>query len=191
VRPEKIPRLAHLQAGSYLIETEVVMFGEIALVLSLALTGEAPAAEAKAPAKAEAAAPKADAKKEAQPKKEAKKAEKEPVFKLTSAEKNLLDMTNKERVARGLPPFEIDVTLVESAREHANWMATRRIMQHTWKPVGENIAQGQADSASAIRTWMNSPPHRANMLSRGWTKVGAAGYTSPEGRIYWCLQFLR
>lgn len=167
------------------------MLGEIALVLSLALAGDEPAAKAKAPAKAEAAAPKADAKKEAQPNKAAENAEKEPVFKLTAAEQNLLDMTNKERVARGLPPFEIDESLVQSARDHANWMASRRIMQHTRKPVGENIAQGQATSDSAIRTWMNSPPHRANMLSRGWTKIGAAGYTSPEGRIYWCLQFLR
>lgn len=167
------------------------MLGEIALVMSLALAGDAPAAEAKAPAKAEAAAPKAAAKPKAQPKKDEEKTEKEPVFKLTAAEQNLLDMTNKERVARGLPPFEIDTSLVQSARDHANWMASRRIMQHTWKAVGENIAQGQPDSASAIRTWMNSPPHRANMLSRGWTKIGAAGYTSPEGRIYWCLQFLR
>ena len=66
-----------------------------------------------------------------------------------------------------------------------------RVMRHTSKPVGENIAQGQANSTSAVNTWMNSPPHRANILSRSWNRVGAAAYTSPEGRIYWCLQFLR
>jgi len=114
-----------------------------------------------------------------------------PKFELTGAEHNMLKLTNQERVARGLPPYEIDESLVESARQHANWMASKRTMRHTSKPVGENIAMGQADSNSAVRTWMNSPPHRANILSRGWNRIGAAAYTSPEGRIYWCLQFLK
>lgn len=112
-------------------------------------------------------------------------------FSLIAVEENILEKTNKERTSRGLPPLEIDEKLVESARQHASWMASRRIMQHTSKPVGENIAMGQQDSTQAVRTWMNSPPHRANILSRTWSRVGAAAYTSPEGRIYWCLQFLK
>lgn len=114
-----------------------------------------------------------------------------PEFSLITVEENILELTNKERTSRGLPPLVIDESLVKSAREHANWMASRRTMQHTRKPVGENIAMGQADSTQAVRTWMNSPPHRANILSRAWNRVGAAAYTSPEGRIYWCLQFLK
>jgi uncharacterized protein YkwD len=114
-----------------------------------------------------------------------------PEFSLIAVEENILELTNKERTSRGLPPLKIDESLVKSAREHANWMASRRIMQHTRKPVGENIATGQTDSTQAVRTWMNSPPHRANILSRSWNRVGAAAYTSPEGRIYWCLQFLK
>lgn len=112
-------------------------------------------------------------------------------FSLIAVEENILEKTNKERTSRGLPPLEIDESLVESARQHAAWMASRRILQHTRKPVGENIATGQADSTQAVRTWMNSSPHRANILSRTWSRVGAAAYTSPEGRIYWCLQFLK
>lgn len=114
-----------------------------------------------------------------------------PKFELTGAEQNVLKLTNQERVARGLPPLQIDESLVQSARQHANWMASRRILQHTSKPVGENIAMGQNDSNEAVRSWMNSPGHRANILSRSWNRIGAAAYTSPEGRIYWCLQFLR
>ena len=112
-------------------------------------------------------------------------------FSLTEVEADVLKLANKERENRGLPPLEIDPELVEWAREHANWMASTRTLRHTSKPVGENIATGQADSESAVRTWMNSPPHRANILGRAWSKIGAAAYTSPEGRIYWCLQFLR
>lgn len=114
----------------------------------------------------------------------------ENVFELTSTETTVLEMTNNERVRRGLKPLVIDPTLVESARQHANWMASTHRMQHTSKPVGENIAMGQNTCTSVMTTWMNSSGHRANILG-GWNRVGAAAYTSPSGRIYWCLQFLR
>lgn len=114
----------------------------------------------------------------------------ENVFELTSTENIVLEMTNKERVSRGLKPLVIDPSLVESARQHANWMASTHRMQHTSKPVGENIAMGQNTCTSVMNTWMNSSGHRANILG-GWNRVGAAAYTSPSGRIYWCLQFLR
>jgi uncharacterized protein YkwD len=114
----------------------------------------------------------------------------ENVFELTSTENIVLEMTNKERVSRGLKPLVIDPSLVESARQHANWMASTHRMQHTSKPVGENIAMGQNTCTSVMSTWMNSSGHRANILG-GWNRVGAAAYTSPSGRIYWCLQFLR
>jgi len=144
------------------------MLKELALVLAMSFAGETTEAE-----------------------KPATSPEAKPEFTLISVEQNILELTNKERTSRGLPPLKIDVSLVQSARQHATWMASRRVMQHTNKPVGENIAMGQANSTQAVRSWMNSPPHRANILSRSWNRVGAAAYTSPEGRIYWCLQFLR
>jgi uncharacterized protein YkwD len=114
----------------------------------------------------------------------------ENVLELTSTETTVLEMTNNERVRRGLKPLVIDPSLVESARQHANWMAATHRMQHTSKPVGENIAMGQNTCTSVMSTWMNSSGHRANILG-GWNRVGAAAYTSPSGRVYWCLQFLR
>lgn len=127
-----------------------------------------------------------------EPAKEAPKAEaaQENVLQLTSTETTVLEMTNNERVRRGLKPLVIDPSLVESARQHANWMASTHRMQHTSKPVGENIAMGQNTVTSVMNTWMNSSGHRANILG-GWNRVGAAAYTSPSGRVYWCLQFLR
>jgi len=113
------------------------------------------------------------------------------VVTLTGAEQNVLEKTNVQRVANGLAPLAFDSSLIESARQHASWMASARTLRHTSKPVGENIATGQSNSSEAVRTWMNSPPHRANILSRSWSRIGAAAYTSPEGRIYWCLQFLK
>jgi uncharacterized protein YkwD len=109
---------------------------------------------------------------------------------LTNAEANMLQNVNRERVARGLNALEIDWDLQKGTRRHAEWMASYRIMQHA-SGYQENIAQGQPDSGSAHRTWMNSPPHRGNILSRGVTKLGVSGYTSPEGRHYWCLRVSR
>lgn len=137
--------------------------------------GEEPAKEAAAPTAPAAATP---------------AAAQENVFELTSTENIVLEMTNNERVRRGMKPLVIDPSLVESARQHANWMASTHRMQHTSKPVGENIAMGQNTCTSVMNTWMNSSGHRANILG-GWNRVGAAAYTSPSGRIYWCLQFLR
>lgn len=139
------------------------MFGNIVLMMALGLAGDMPTEE-----KQEDAA-----------------------LTLTATEAAVLEQTNAQRVQRGLPPLVIDPSLVESARQHANWMASTRVMRHTSKPVGENIAMGQNTVQSVVRTWMNSSGHRANILSRGWTRVGAAAYTTPEGRIYWCLQFLK
>lgn len=118
------------------------------------------------------------------------KPEEQAEFQLTETEQTVLEMANKERTSRGLKPLVVDPSLVESAREHANWMASNRVMQHTWKPVGENIAMGQNTCTSVMNTWMNSSGHRANILG-GWNRIGAAAYTTPSGRIYWCLQFLR
>ncbi len=112
---------------------------------------------------------------------------------LTDAENNLLTFVNKERARHGLPALKAAETLVISTRRHANWMASNRIMRHvTGLAVGEIIAQGQATSADALRTWLNSPPHRGHVLSRSWTCCGVAGYRSlVTGRVYWCMQFTK
>ena len=64
-------------------------------------------------------------------------------------------------------------------------------LSHTSQPVAENIAMGQTNSSEAVRSWMNSPGHRANMLNPGYSRVGAAAYRTRRGAIYWCVQFLR
>jgi uncharacterized protein YkwD len=41
--------------------------------------------------------------------------------------------------------------------------------------VGENIFWGSGSLGTptgAVNAWLNSPPHRANLLSRGWRDVG-------------------
>lgn len=40
--------------------------------------------------------------------------------------------------------------------------------------AGENIAQGQVSDADAMQDLLNSPTHRANILSQNYTEVGVA-----------------
>jgi uncharacterized protein YkwD len=66
------------------------------------------------------------------------------------------------------------------------------------RAFGENLAWGQAELGSPVSTlgmWLNSPGHRANLLSRSWRDVGIA---TLQGRIFgrdgvtlWVTQFGR
>jgi uncharacterized protein YkwD len=106
-------------------------------------------------------------------------------------EARVIERTNSHRAHHGLPPLSVDPILVRSARRHAAWMTNSRSMTHTSQAVGENIAMGQHSSGEVLTAWMNSSGHRANILNPGYTRIGVAAYTTPEGTIYWCQQFLR
>ncbi|MBN1591087.1 MAG: CAP domain-containing protein [Pirellulales bacterium] len=112
-------------------------------------------------------------------------------FELLQIEKNIVTYTNEQRKRYGLAPLEIDQELVASARDHAIWMTRNRTLQHTRRPVAENIAMGYPSSQSVVRGWMNSSGHRANILNRGYRRIGVAAYRTASGTIYWCQQFRR
>ena len=110
---------------------------------------------------------------------------------LLPIEENIVKYTNSERAKYGLSALQIDRELMKSARQHASWMANNRRLVHARRSVAENIAMGQPHSRSAVRDWMNSSGHRANILNRGHRRIGAAAYRTPGGTIYWCQQFRR
>jgi hypothetical protein len=80
------------------------------------------------------------------------------------------------------------------AQQHANDMARRNkldhagFMQHRGPAgaVAENVAMGCATEACARRMWMQSPPHRANMMLGGCQAVASA--VSASGRRYWAME---
>lgn len=109
-------------------------------------------------------------------------------FQLYPAEQQVIDQTNGERARYGRAPLTMDPRLMESARRHCIWMVQRRSLQHGNGGRAENIAMGQGSASQAVRDWMNSSGHRANILG-GYSRIGVAGYTTPEGTIYWCQQF--
>lgn len=65
--------------------------------------------------------------------------------------------------------------------------------------IGENIAWGSGVAGSARTTfqnWLNSPPHRENLLARGWRDEGVNFVRAPSlfgapNVVVWVLQFGR
>jgi uncharacterized protein YkwD len=120
----------------------------------------------------------------------ASKPSEDPKESLIDVEKQIVEQTNAQRARYGLPPLAVDRNLIQTARSHAAWMTNNRTLQHTTKPVGENIAMGQRSTDEAVGAWMASPGHRANILNNSYKRIGVAAYRTPDGTIYWCQQFL-
>ena len=110
---------------------------------------------------------------------------------LLPIEVNVISYTNAERAKYKLPPLEVDKDLMQSARDHCSWMTWNRIFTHNRRAVAENIAMGQANSNEAVRAWMNSSGHRANILNPNHRKIGVGAFRTENGTIYWCQQFRR
>jgi uncharacterized protein YkwD len=64
-------------------------------------------------------------------------------------------------------------------------------VQYSVRAAGENIAEGQRSAEEAVSTWMDSSQHRANMLSRDYTEMGAAVAAARNGRLYFVQVFGR
>jgi len=156
----------------------VVLFG-----LSISVAGEQPAAPVTSAEQGDEQAPSPEALERAELDVDG--------VKLRAIEANIVSYTNQQRVQYGLPPLEVDAELMETAREHAQWMTRNRSMTHTWRPVAENIAMGQRHSSDAVRAWMNSSGHRANILNAAHRRIGVAAFRTESGTIFWCQQFRR
>jgi uncharacterized protein YkwD len=117
----------------------------------------------------------------------------------------LIELHNRERAKEGLPPLKPNPQLEQAARRHARDMAARDKMSHTggdgssptdrikaagyhFRTLGENVAEGQRTPEEAVKVWMNSPPHRKNILGE-FSEIGAAVAESEDGKPYWCVDF--
>jgi uncharacterized protein YkwD len=118
-----------------------------------------------------------------------------------------LCLLNAQRARHGLGALRLNDDLSTAARRHSRAMVDKRFFSHTspdgttfldrikatgylsgagsWN-VGENIAYGSGSLStprSISRAWMNSPGHRANILSSVFRSIGigiASG--TPVGR---------
>lgn len=94
---------------------------------------------------------------------------------------------NAARAQHGLRALRVDGALVRAARRHTSDMLRRNYFSHgnfavrvrtfhARGPIfGENLAWGTGGYATAqsiVARWLASPPHRANLLRRGFTRIG-------------------
>jgi uncharacterized protein YkwD len=107
-----------------------------------------------------------------------------------------LCLVNQERTKRGLAPLRSNRRLAQAAAAHARDMVARSYFAHDTKgggsfvdrikstgyvapngfpSLGEDLAWGSGPLGSAraiVRSWMNSPGHRANILHRRFREAG-------------------
>ncbi|HVJ67737.1 MAG TPA: CAP domain-containing protein, partial [Caulifigura sp.] len=121
----------------------------------------------------------------------------------SDVESLLLKLTNAEREKAQVPALSMSPLLLKAARQHSENMAKQHKLEHqldgknasdrlndlsyTWRACGENIALGPRTPADAIRSWMESPGHRANLLSADFTQIGVALQADANGETYWTM----
>jgi len=109
---------------------------------------------------------------------------------LSSNELKLFNLLNQERAKAGQPKLQWDYHLAEAARAHAQLLANRRALSHQFlgeAALGERIGAtslrfnaaaenvGEGDAVEKIHQGlMNSPEHRANILSPKYNAIGLA-----------------
>jgi hypothetical protein len=108
-------------------------------------------------------------------------------------------LTNQDRTNQGLQPLRWDPALARAAAAHADQMKDAKTLSHQYpgepdvkaraaqagarfEAIAENIAMGP--SAEAIeKQWMNSVPHRTNILDPQMNAIGIA-VLEREGYLY-------
>lgn len=113
-------------------------------------------------------------------------------------------MISQYRQNNGLGTVEVDPELMRLAESQSNAMADKNKLDHDVRaPLAkrltgagydavvavENVSAGYHTLAEAFSGWRDSPPHRANMLKTGVTKIGIAASYAPNTKykVFWTM----
>lgn len=113
-------------------------------------------------------------------------------------------MISGYRRNNGLGPVTLDAALMRAAEVQSKAMARnnkfehnaggefRDRIQHSGFDAAvavENIGAGYHTLAEAFSGWRDSPPHRANMLRAGVTRIGISAVYAPNSKykVFWTL----
>jgi len=113
-------------------------------------------------------------------------------------------MISGYRANNGLGAVEMDPALMAMAKERSQAMAQhdkldraagpdfkRKLARAGFDAKGavENVSAGYHTLAEAFSGWRDSPPHRANMLKAGVTRLGIAAVYAPQSKykVFWTL----
>lgn len=112
---------------------------------------------------------------------------------------------NSIRHANGLPRLQPAYSLFVSAKRYSHRMMSSDYFGHMsqipvasrWRTAGETLAWHRGWRLSprgTVRQWMASPPHRAVLLSRMFTRIGVGSTRGRYGRTpstMWVAHFGR
>src|SRR5271156_1121031 len=122
-----------------------------------------------------------------------------PALAQESAEQQVMDLANQDRAQQGLAPLKWDPALAQAAADHAQLMAQQPALSHQYpgepdlvtrggaagahfRSIAENVALAPSPQALE-KEWMNSPPHRANILNPAMNTIGI-GLVKKGGNYY-------
>jgi hypothetical protein len=111
----------------------------------------------------------------------------------------ILALTNQDRAEHGLKPLTWDPALAAAAEMHTRRMASEKSLSHQYpgetdpaaraaragahfQAIAENTAMGPS-TASIEKEWMNSTPHRTNILDPQMNAIGI-GVVERGGYVY-------
>ena len=113
-------------------------------------------------------------------------------------------MISQYRQNNGLGSVAVDPDLMKLAEAQSGAMAAQNKLDHDVRaPLAkrlsgggypatvavENVSAGYHTLAEAFSGWRDSPPHKANMLKSGVTKLGIAASYAPNTKykVFWTL----
>jgi uncharacterized protein YkwD len=132
--------------------------------------------------------------------------------KMAAAENTVFALINQKRAEKGLSVLVWSDELATVARLHSQNMAEFKFFGHRglddkmvsdraddcrlgrWRAIGENIAynRGYQDPLTrAVDLWLDSPPHRHNMMDSNWKQSAVGVAVADDGSYYFTQVFLK
>jgi len=127
---------------------------------------------------------------------------------LNALEDEIVRLVNVQRSYHGLGPLLQNWQASRVARYKSEDMILKNYFAHISPTYGspfvmmesfglkfsaaaENIAYGQTSAKAVIDSWMNSPGHKANILSKSFTHIGVGAAKKANGTLYFTQLFLK
>ncbi|NEQ25833.1 MAG: CAP domain-containing protein [Microcoleus sp. SIO2G3] len=123
----------------------------------------------------------------------------------------VLQLTNSFRRQNHLKPLRLNDRLTAAAQQHSQDMALQDFFAHEGRngstvqarglaagyrgSIGENIAAGQPTPQAVVQAWIDSAPHRANLLDPRYRDIGIGFFNNLNDSgttnysYYWAQDF--
>lgn len=120
----------------------------------------------------------------------------------------VIELINEARAKEGLSALKTDDTLTKMSDVRAketvtlfshqrpdgsSWATVMTDFNYSYSSAAENIAAGQTTPEAVVDAWLNSPPHRENIMSEKYNRIAVSCYVdkNSEYGYYWNLLFAK